>query len=241
MSLFDNNPQTPVVDENTDFLAALVGEGKKFKDVSDLAKGKAEADAYIERLKQENAGVREELTKRDRLQELIDRLEPKSQPPQQQQEHNQKPNAENPEAFDPSKLNEIVEKMLSERDKRSAAEKNIDSVKQTLSQKLGPQYAEKLAGKARELGVSPEWMTSVAEQSPNAFYNLIGLNQPGQQQQNFTVPQGARQSSFEPANPNRDKKYYDALKARNSAEYWSPTVQNQMHKDALAQGEKFFS
>lgn len=240
MSLFDNNPQTPVVDENTDFLAALVGEGKKFKDVSDLAKGKAEADAYIERLKAENAGVREELTKRDRLQELIDRLEPKSQPPQQQQEHNQKPNAENPEAFDPSKLNEIVEKMLSERDKRSAAEKNIEAVMLALSQKLGPQYREKLVAKSRELGVSPEWMTSVAEQSPNAFYNLIGLNAP-QSREGFTPPAGGRQSSFEPANPNRDKKYYDALKARNSAEYWSPTVQNQMHKDALAQGEKFFS
>jgi hypothetical protein len=48
--------ETPVTQ-----VSDLVGEDKKFKTVEDLAKGKLEADSYIEQLKEENRIAREKL------------------------------------------------------------------------------------------------------------------------------------------------------------------------------------
>jgi len=44
-------------------LEELVGEGKKFKTVEDLAKGKLEADSFIAQLEGELKGVKGDLTK----------------------------------------------------------------------------------------------------------------------------------------------------------------------------------
>ena len=46
---------TPTGDTNPSPLAELVGDGKKFQTVEDLAKGKQESDAFIVKLQDENA------------------------------------------------------------------------------------------------------------------------------------------------------------------------------------------
>ena len=64
---FDNTPapgDTPAPEQDPNVQLAplaehLVGEGKPFKDIEALAKGKTDADAFIEQLKNENAQMRE--------------------------------------------------------------------------------------------------------------------------------------------------------------------------------------
>ena len=51
----DNGAPTPPV---ADPLQELVGEGKKFKSIEDLAKSKVEADRFIDKLKSENDALR---------------------------------------------------------------------------------------------------------------------------------------------------------------------------------------
>jgi hypothetical protein len=68
--LFTDDQTTEHSDKNTpnqgsvagDTLAELVGEGKKFKTVEDLAKSKVQADQFIEQLKTESAEMRRRLT-----------------------------------------------------------------------------------------------------------------------------------------------------------------------------------
>jgi len=245
LTLFNQDSQVQTqdtVDEQTDYLAQLVGDDKKFKDIPSLARGKAEADAFIARLQREQQELREELARRDRMGELIDRLENQNKPNQEQRQQDTPNGTDTDRQLDPAKLNEIVEDLITQREKRNSASQNITAVKKTLAEKLGPQYSEKLKQKASELGVSTDWMNSVAEQSPTAFYNLIGLNQSAPQRQDvFTPPQGQGRSSFEPSNVERNNTFYENIKKADPKKYWSPATQNQLHKDAIRLGEKFFS
>ena len=68
-------------DSTKDYLKELVGEGKKFKTVEDLAKGKAESDAFISSVTRENKELRdsykkaiEEVNSRTRLEDLVTKL-----------------------------------------------------------------------------------------------------------------------------------------------------------------------
>lgn len=49
-NLFDTVSDDEIVtlDDSVDYVAELVGEGKKFREIKDLAKGKVESDRYIE-------------------------------------------------------------------------------------------------------------------------------------------------------------------------------------------------
>ena len=78
--------QTPQIDPNKDYLAELVGEGKKFKTDKDLARGKYEADLYVktlerqlDELRNDHLKLREDYTARAKLEELLGQLEAKSQ------------------------------------------------------------------------------------------------------------------------------------------------------------------
>lgn len=67
-------PLTEVVSTpaTVDPVAELVGEGKKYKSVEELAKAKKFADEHIARIEQENAELREkQLTKVDEVLELV--------------------------------------------------------------------------------------------------------------------------------------------------------------------------
>jgi hypothetical protein len=49
-NLLDQSNSQPTLDENKNYYEELVGEGKKFKDEKELAKGKWIADEYVKTL-----------------------------------------------------------------------------------------------------------------------------------------------------------------------------------------------
>ena len=57
-----NNETAPDQGANVEgsILDALVGEGKKYANLEELAKGKAEADSFIDKLKDENSDLRKQ-------------------------------------------------------------------------------------------------------------------------------------------------------------------------------------
>jgi hypothetical protein len=75
-NIFDVQPDATIqtVDENVDYVTELVGEGKKFKDISGLARGKAEADLTIEVLKKKLDDLNKELTTRASLETFLDQM-----------------------------------------------------------------------------------------------------------------------------------------------------------------------
>ena len=109
-----NAPATPVD------LTELVGEGKRYATVEALAKGRLDADAFIEQLKRENAGLREDLSTRLTAEERAAAvLAAASQP------NDQKPLAPNgtpSPSGDPAAVEELVQKALSAHDLKKVRE-----------------------------------------------------------------------------------------------------------------------
>jgi hypothetical protein len=238
-------------DPSKNYLEELVGEGKKFKSPEDLARGKAEADRFIQQLQGELAGIRQELGTRQTLEELMTKMTPNQSPNNQNQEHNQTPpggEGNAPKAVTMEDIDRLVEDRLSKVEKERVHQSNLNQAKQALVNAFGSDYITHLKAKASELGVTEQYLNNMAMETPKAFLKLVeadtprsGTTLPGTL---FTPPQGHSlpQQSTKGFAPSGTPKmsHYEELKRKNPTEYWSPAVQNKMHKDAIALGPDFF-
>lgn len=233
MSLFTENDPSPVT------VDALVGEGKKYKSVDDLAKAKIEADRFIEQLKAEKAEVLRDMQARppvsDRSQEILDRLEALARTPTTERQ-----DTTPTERVEVKGLTEDdVFRILQQREAQSRAQANMNAVKTELVQKFGDQYSQVLKSLQDKLGVDQKFLDNLAAQSPAAFQGLLATVQPSGQPV-FTPPASSKPDAFKPTGGGaKPRSEYLKLKAENPALYNSPAVQNQMYKDAMALGEKF--
>lgn len=234
MSLFENTIQTTDVK-----FEDLVGEGKKYKTQDDAAKAIAEKDRFIQQLQSENAEMRKTVTSVDRSQEILDRLEALKKT---------EPTAVN-EPVTPivervvekqGITTEDIEKLLAERERKAQQKRNIETVKQELVKKFGPQYTETLKSLAVSIGATPEYLEGIAAQSPQAFLRLVAPET--SQGSPFTPPSSVTPDrGFQPtAGPHQKASYYKKLQAENRAEYFKPSTQNQMYRDAMALKEEFY-
>ena len=180
--LSSGNPasQTPARGSATD---QLVGEGKKFATVEDMAAGKLHSDGHIETLTAENASLRADLDGRTSAQEILAQLK----------EVNLKPEvlvAPTPAALDEGKITDLVKSTMTELDVEGRKTANRLVVSERLAKEWGGLEASKtvLAQKAAELGVTVGFLSGVTETSPNAFYQLVGLTGVKTQVQNTPGP-----------------------------------------------------
>lgn len=197
-------------------IAELVGEGKKFKTVEDLARGKLEADAFIEQLKEENAMAVEELKKyqgqqddSNKVAELLATVKSMSQ--QQDSEGN---NQLTEEALS-EKIREIMQGVSAEQ----TAKLNRDKGNELVLQKVGGDVeAAKIfvAERAKELGLTPSALAELSEISPAAFAKLIDAKSAGSggtTQLQHSNPRAMEHSaSVESIDGHHTKAYYDRLR-----------------------------
>lgn len=241
-SVFENNtPATPDTDDNalnngqqSDPLSELVGEGKKFKTVEDLAKGKTEADAYIEQLKQELAEMREDLNKRAGLEDVLDSVKAA-------QSTSQEP-TKTPE-IDESMLDKLVEQKITAIESQRTAQENEAAANAKMVEHYGDVEKAKAAftAKAAELNMDPASLRSMAQQSPKAFMTLMGVSAkehtPAKTQGTVrtdalpNVSGGPREGTFA---------WYQQLRRENPRKYYQPAIQNRMFEDRKRLGEDFY-
>jgi len=229
---------------------ALVGEGKKFKTPEDLAKAKAESDRFIQQLQGELSGLRQELSTRQTLEQLMDKVNTQRAPDSTSQSHNQ--NSQDGEGTTAVKslteedIGRLVEQRLTQAEQARIHQSNLNQVKQALSESLGPDYVTHLKAKAQELGVTEEYLSGLAKEAPKALLKLVGAGEtqkataPGL----FTPPAShalpnANKQGFAPTGQ-RKQSWYENLRKSNPTEYWSPATQNRMHQEAISLGESFF-
>jgi len=245
---------TPATNPNPD-LNDLVGEGKRFKTVDDLLKAKLESDAFIERLKAENAGIRTELSTRQNLEQLMDKINSRdtnnsgTTPSNNHTLDEGQGNATSKSTFSEEDISKLVEEKFTQAEVARAQAKNLETIRTTLMSTWGQDFVNQLKVKASELGVSEDFLDKLARNQPKVFLKLVDAeNAPTQPTNNsgsfFSPPSGHnistnRSQGFSPSGE-RLKSYYDNLKTKDPSTYWSPSVQNQMHNDAIRLGEKFF-
>lgn len=233
-------PETQVDDP----YAALVGEGKKFKDAVSLAKGKLEADKHIERLEGEMQGLREELNQRLSLEKFLDKLEHGAEP--------KAPEVTTPQVqsqtITPEDIAKTVKQILSTEKDVSTRQSNVDFVRSRLQEVWGRDYVSKLEEVAPEVG-GKEFLSSIAETNPKAFLKLVGIDQQGRQ----VTPPVNTDVVVPPKNTTtvtpfgsaaigvKNQAYFQKLRKEDPKKYWAAETQMEMHKIAEQMGEAFFS
>ena len=226
------------------FLSKLVeAKGENWSNPEVLAKGKLEADSYIQTLETQLSHMREDLKKKEYQEEVLDQLQKKAT--DSTAVNNGVPNNNNSNAdgenttrnISEEDLKSLVEKTLTERDKDSVVKQNLRLVNEEMEKSYGTEATAKIQEKAQELGMSFERMQQIASESPNAFFNLIG--EPKKDFRPMVQGSVRTEGVNMQASSERDWNYYQNLRRDNRSLYYTPKVQRQLMEDKGRMGDRF--
>ncbi len=176
-----NDVFTPATDQSTgpsvsqttvdSVRASLVGEGKKYASDEDMAKAYVNADTHIGTLTSENQQLREQLAERQSVTDALEELKRVQIAPNQSQLENTTP------VLDEGKIADLVAKTVQSLNTDGVKKVNREEASQKMLMAWGGEEGSRkvLLEKATVLGVSEEFLRGVAESSPAAFYQLVGL------------------------------------------------------------------
>lgn len=228
--------ETPVEPKN--YTAELVGTDKKFKDVEGLAKGKYEADRFIELKNRQYDELMADYTKlldesktRARLEDLISDAEKKlssNTPP----EVNEVPRP----TVRPEDIETLVDRKLTEKEAARQQQSNFESVRRQLTEQIGDNYAPVVRKRIEELGLTPEQFNQWARQAPKAALAAVV---PAQTRESFEAPPRTNNTFRPSSQPKRTWSYYKELRKADPKSFYDKTIMNQMLADAEALGAEF--
>lgn len=228
-------------------LNELVGDGKKFSTLDELAKGKLESDQFIEQLKGELATVRSEMAtleeqanKKNTVTDLIDAVN----------KANKKVDEDGNQPISEGQLKEMVDSIMDNRYEKQTRLTNYQQANQSVLDKFkGDVEAARAytAERAKQLGITTDKLKALGEESPSAFKQLMEVSQSTGSPQSVTglpevnVERGPNPHAVESIDGHHTKAYYDKLKQDlGLSKYWNDTkIQGQYFKDAQALGDRF--
>lgn len=246
-NLLNGNSNDPItIDPEKNYVEELVGDGKKFKDVESLARGKYESDAYIahqnkqlDELKADYFRLKADYDARAKLEEYLDkRLELQQRTPNTNEP--KVPEVVQPE-YKPEQLKSLVDQSIVDYENRKRQDENFSLVQRKLAERFGENYQPVLKRQMDELGMSDEYLNATARANPKLLIKALGLDAPPQTE-NFQTPPRSMQRSdtFAPATNKRTWSYYEKMRKENPTAYWTPRTQDQLFKDQQNIGESFF-
>lgn len=242
------NTPLPSVDPNKNYLEELVGDGKKFKTVEDLARGKYEADLHVslknrelDTLTKDYSKLREDYNAAPKLQEVLDKLLAGKDTSSNTNTPVNEDNS-NESAFDPAQFDSKIEAKFHEIETKRKSQENWNIVKDKLQEKFGERFPDMLASQTQKLGLTADRVDDLARTSPSAFFRLMGLEDT-QTQDSFQSPPRSTQNAttFAPST-NKSRKWSDwkNLQKTQPNLFSDSKAHNQMMADIKAIGEKAF-
>lgn len=175
-----------------DSLKDMVGEGKKYASVEKALESIPHAQSHIERLETELKEMRTQVESSKSTNEVYDTVKKLLEAERK-----------TPEGVkvDEATLAELLDRKLTERETLARQQANVQSVKKALEDKYGEKAKEVYNKKAEELGVSVKFLNDVVAASPNAAFELFGVNKSN----STSVPAGTRSTvntdAFKPTPP----------------------------------------
>lgn len=230
-----NDDDHVTIPEDVDYYTELVGEGKKFKTERDLARGKAEADTYIELLKKKNDELLKELNTRTSLDAFLDKMKTKEEPPVTE---TTTPQGGDNRALDDSEIEQRILKALEQREAAKAQETNIEKVTRVMNEQFGDQANLVINKRSKELGMPAADLKAMAARSPSAFFTLVGVSETSAPGLAPAIPRSGfnNQGSSTPAGI-RNKAFFEKLKVQDPKKYFDPKTTTEMMK-AMAECRK---
>jgi hypothetical protein len=231
--------------EEASAVDALVGDGKKFKTVEDLAKGKQESDTYIEQLRMQQEEMKNELenlkaqaASATTADEVLKALK------ESQSEMTEQPK------MDESDLVEKVRQILQGENAEQTRLRNREQASNLLLKKAGSEEAarEYLAGRARELGTTVDKLRELGEDSPQLFAKAVDVDLSAREASVSQLP-GVSADAMRASGPVTEiegtptKAYFDKLRQdMGTAKFIADSkVQLQMVRAAEKLGSKFYT
>lgn len=228
--------QTSTVDTTTgatstdEALSALVGEGRKYKTVEELAKAYVNADSFIDTLKAENRELKDKTVSAKTIDDVLERLS--------QQQHETTDDSQAPSVADITKL---VEQAVTGLESRRQKESNLLHADALMKEAFGEKAAEKFAAVA----VTPELKRvymDLAAADPSKFVALFGVGSKGPGQ---TVDTGSGSSASSYQGQTRvaqfgTKEYFDEVRKKDPKKYYSQAFQVQMDKAVRTDPAKYY-
>lgn len=224
-------------EEIQSYLDQLVGEGKKYRDVEELAKGTFHANNFIEVLKKEKEQMQEQLQQSQTIADLLN-FAPQQTTNQSESTLIAAP-VETPKEdvkVQERNVEEIVQELLErknqEQNQRIAYQKVLDYFGKD-EQKAG----EYIRQKSADLGLPVSWFDDVARKNPNALVSILGIDKPSSPtpQLNPTINPAAV-GTFQAGEQVKDHAYYQKLRRENPRLYNSPQIQQEKERSILSLG-----
>ena len=219
-------------------LEELVGEGKKFATVEDMAKGKLEADRHIERLNAELAAKEETTSK---LNELLEAVKSRGANPTIADPDPTPGSTDGKEptsTFNPEDIEALVSKKLEQASKEAQRNRNTKEVADALTKAYGEKSRDVVATRMSELDMTPDQVTELAASNPKAFSNLF-LSQSTSTATRF---EGVKRvdPDVKPASTGKGWSYFRDLKKKSPSQFHSPRVQKEFNDSVDAKGSDAF-
>lgn len=143
----------------------LIGEGKKYGSVEAALKALPHAQKHIATLEAEAQALREQLAKEKALAESMTALngQPAAKPATP--------------AFTPADIDAVIDRRLQATAEKQQAEANVAEFKAAMAAKFGDKASEVWTAKAKEIGVSTDFLTQLVSKSAVAGKELFGLKE----------------------------------------------------------------
>ena len=226
------------------YLAQVVGEGKKYSDTEQLAKGAVHGNDYINKLETEMAELRGELDKRLTAEEMVQQIKRETaehQAQTQQVQENTTPQ------LDEEKLSQLISNTIEQKDTQKVAQQNIQAVDAKMKELYGAdKAADVVQQKAQVMGVTVDKLAEIAAISPDMFFNSIGVSQ-GSSKITTPTPTVGTTSTEAVQTMNSGQAveegtwdYFEQLRKSNPKEYFKPATQQKLFKMRQEKGHDGF-
>lgn len=194
----DSNNQNEL--SGDDSLKLLVGEGKKYATVEDLAKGMVHGQNHITTLETEATSFKEAQAKQTSIDDILTAIKANATTEQQTPGDNQLPADQ--QKGDPKDTVDIAQQIktaMAEQAQTSSAATNTELVSSTLSKSLGARANEVYTAVGKDLGVD---LDELSKTSPEAVIKLCTGQQIALNPQTGITPANQHRQELPQANPN---------------------------------------
>lgn len=246
-------------------LSSLVGEGKKYSSVEKALEALEHSQSFIDQLKEENRGLREELTATERMEEALRRIETsRGEGAVPSEQGGKGAEAETPpqgagqddgKKFTQEEISELVRGEVTRIERQRTAEQNEMEASNKLVELAGGDQKDATAmvqKAAEELGVSVRYLRQQAQTSPTAFYRLVSASAKsgGDSGGPNVMKSDSGSQNTEAFNKNQFRSgdseiqpyshFKKLRKTLSKSEYYSPSVQNAMMRSRQQLGDSFY-
>ena len=256
-------------DEPESLVNELVGDGKKYKTLEDLAAAKLEADRFIDQLIREKRQLEKRLKKSMDLGKFLEEIEKRratpSNPDEMEDQHERderaadkmNPTEETSERKNEpvDNLEEVVERVLEKRSLEARKQANLSMLLSEYKNAFGENAEAKLAEKMNDLGLDKDAFELLLAKSEAAVRKLFDVDSLNHTDNQTASPLGDTERSnvhnmmsdsvemtLERAmREGAPKSFWDKLRRENRQKYLTRDIQAAITRSARKLGDAFWN